>query len=48
MTVYFIELLGKLPVGEESYANDESNVQDMDINEITDKIRKRNGFGDKN
>ena len=46
MTVYFIKLLGKLPVGEESYANEESNAQDMDINEITDKIRKRNSKHD--
>jgi hypothetical protein len=37
---------GKLPVGEESYANEESNAQDMDINEITDKIRKRNSKHD--
>ena len=29
MSVYFIKLLGKLPVGEESYANEESNAQDM-------------------
>ena len=46
MSVYFIKLLGKLPVGEESYANEESNAQDMDINEITDKIRKRNSKHD--
>ena len=46
MSVYFIKLVGKLPVGEESYANEESNAQDMDINEITDKIRKRNSKHD--